>query len=276
MPECARPEVSPARRRVLLATADLAQRQAWYAALSGQGLSVATIASGEQAAQVFAQDPPQLLIVSMRLADMTGWELVRRIRTFDAHLPIIVLGPGTDAPADRRNSVQAYLPDTTPPEALAAVAELCLAAIEPPNTARTVGTVLLVDDEPRLRDIVREFLQLHGFLVHTADSGEAALDALGTARPKAVLLDIRMAGMDGLVTLKKLREADPALPVIIITSADDEATRCEALALGARQYVLKPLNFDHLKDLLVGVMLAPNDRPAFGATPGVNTRSPVS
>lgn len=113
------------------------------------------------------------------------------------------------------------------------------------------GEILLVDDQPRFRMILKEFLQFNGFRVTTAASGEEAIDYLTRARPKVVLLDIRMQGMDGLSTLRHIRVQHPNLPVIIITQLDEEQARAEALALCSYEYLVKPFSFEHLKTVLL-------------------------
>ena len=113
------------------------------------------------------------------------------------------------------------------------------------------GKVLLVDDEPKIRDILQEFLEISGFTVVTADSGEQALQSIMQSPPRVVLLDIRMPGMDGLLTLKHLRVSHPNLPVVIITQDEQEDTMREAVLLGAYDYLIKPFNFDQLKIILL-------------------------
>ena len=119
-----------------------------------------------------------------------------------------------------------------------------------PFLPRLAGTVLLIDDEERMRIIMQNLLELNGFTVFTACSGEEGLTRLDQRRPDAVILDVRMPGMDGLVVLKKIRETLPELPVILVTHVDEEATREEAMRLGATAYVTKPFNFDGLKQAL--------------------------
>ena len=113
------------------------------------------------------------------------------------------------------------------------------------------GSILLVDDEARLRSLLKEFLELNQFEVTTAGSGEEALAQLARAAPEAVLLDIVMPGMDGLSTLKHIRISHPNLPVILISHLDEDDKRQEAVILGANDYLLKPVNFEHLKTLLL-------------------------
>ena len=69
--------------------------------------------------------------------------------------------------------------------------------------------ILVVDDEPGVREALKQLLEYEGYAVSLAASGHEALDSYAEAHPHLVLLDVKMAGMDGLSTLTKLREADP-------------------------------------------------------------------
>jgi DNA-binding response OmpR family regulator len=113
------------------------------------------------------------------------------------------------------------------------------------------GEILLVDDDDRFRGILKEFLELRGFSVVTAGSGEDALGCLAEHAPSVVLLDMKMPGMDGVLTLKHIRMRKPNLPVIIVTSSDEEHTKQEAVVLGSNDYLLKPFNFDYLETILL-------------------------
>ena len=115
---------------------------------------------------------------------------------------------------------------------------------------QSAGTVLLVDDDPRFRAILQAFLELNGCTVVTAGAGDDALERIALDAPNVVLLDMRMPGMDGILTLKHLRMAHPHLPVICVTQDGEDGTREEALTLGANDYLLKPLNFEQLRAIL--------------------------
>ncbi len=111
-------------------------------------------------------------------------------------------------------------------------------------------TVLMVDDDARLTMIVRDFLQLHGFTVVAAGTGEAGLEQLAVLTVDAVVLDVKMPGMGGLAALKQIRASYPDLPVVVLTQVDEEQVRDEALQLGASTYLTKPFHFEQLKAAL--------------------------
>ena len=111
--------------------------------------------------------------------------------------------------------------------------------------------MLVVDDDLPVRDVLSEYFVARGYTVVTAGDGREALDAFARERPDVVLLDIRMPGMDGLEVLKRLREADPNVAVIMVTANDDLTLAREALSVGAFDYVAKPFDFEHLNETVV-------------------------
>jgi CheY-like chemotaxis protein len=110
--------------------------------------------------------------------------------------------------------------------------------------------VLIVDDDRDICETMEEILRLAGYEPSVALSGAAALAALRHASFDVVLLDIRMPEMDGIETLRRLRELDAALPVIMHTAYGVDARVRQALDLGARGVVVKPLQLPQLFALL--------------------------
>jgi len=109
------------------------------------------------------------------------------------------------------------------------------------------STVLVVDDETRMREIIRKELERKGYVVDEAASGEDALTAAERRSYDVVLLDLRMPGMTGLEALAKFRELAPATEIIIITGHGTIDTAIEAMRLGAYHYVTKPFKLRELE-----------------------------
>jgi two-component system response regulator (stage 0 sporulation protein F) len=112
--------------------------------------------------------------------------------------------------------------------------------------ADLLGRILIVDDEAPVLDVLSEYFATQGYTVETAPNGAEALAAVQRARPDLVLLDVRMPGMDGVEVLRKLRDLDRALAVIMVTANEDVALARETLKLGAFDYVSKPFDFRYL------------------------------
>lgn len=110
-----------------------------------------------------------------------------------------------------------------------------------------MARILIVDDEPDLLGFLSEELRKRGHEADTALSGEEAIQRIQGNRPDLILLDIRMQGMGGLETLKRVHGLDPDIGVVIVTAIRDDRLAEEALKLGVRDYVTKPVDFAHLE-----------------------------
>lgn len=120
----------------------------------------------------------------------------------------------------------------------------------------TTPRILIVDDEPHIRTVIRLALQGHGYDVGEASSGEEALDLFTSGQNwNVVLLDERMSGMDGLETLKHLRQHDPAAAVIMVTAFASIELAVEAMKLGATDFMRKPMTPDTLRAAVDGALV---------------------
>jgi DNA-binding response OmpR family regulator len=104
-----------------------------------------------------------------------------------------------------------------------------------------VTTVLVVDDEPIVRDVVVRYLQRDGFTTLEAGDGDTARDLIETGDPGLVVLDVMLPGTDGLELCRWIRSRSD-LPVILLTARGEEADRIVGLELGADDYVTKPFS----------------------------------
>lgn len=101
--------------------------------------------------------------------------------------------------------------------------------------------VLVVDDDPRLRELVRLALERAGFAVQTAGDGAAALTAAARGAPDLIVLDVGLPEMDGFEACRRIR-ARSEVPILFLTARDDEVDRILGLELGADDYVTKPFS----------------------------------
>jgi DNA-binding NtrC family response regulator len=109
------------------------------------------------------------------------------------------------------------------------------------------STVLIVDDERTLARAVKAFLAEAGYEAELAGDGEQALELLPRLRPDVVFADVRLPGMSGIDLLRRIREFDPAIPVIIMTAYGTIEGAVEAVKLGAFDYMKKPVDLEELK-----------------------------
>ena len=107
--------------------------------------------------------------------------------------------------------------------------------------------ILVVDDELDVCDFVKSFFTERNFKVLTALSGEEALRAIRKENPHIVLLDMKMKGMDGLETLKRIRQIDKNMKVIMVTAVEEHDKMDMARKLGVSKYITKPLVLEELE-----------------------------
>ena len=103
------------------------------------------------------------------------------------------------------------------------------------------GTIVVVDDEPNIADLVDLYLRREGYRVVKAGTGEDGIRAVGDHRPRLVVLDVGLPDVDGLEVCRRLR-ANSSIPVIFLTARDGEIDRVLGLELGADDYVTKPFS----------------------------------
>ena len=126
--------------------------------------------------------------------------------------------------------------------------------------------VLVVDDEPPIRKLLRMGLGTQGYDVREAPNGKAALELMAD-KPDLVILDLGLPDMQGLELLRRLRAQNEAVPIVVLSSRGDEAAKVSALDLGADDYVTKPFGMDELlariRAALRHQLQAHGERPIF-------------
>ncbi|HEY6945023.1 MAG TPA: response regulator transcription factor [Candidatus Acidoferrum sp.] len=107
------------------------------------------------------------------------------------------------------------------------------------------ANILVVDDEPQIRRVLRSTLSTQGYVITEAKTGEEALESLRKERPDLVLLDVNMPGMGGVAACREIRRASDA-PIIMLTVRNAERDKVAALDAGADDYVVKPFGIEEL------------------------------
>ncbi|PYP39868.1 MAG: DNA-binding response regulator [Gemmatimonadetes bacterium] len=102
-------------------------------------------------------------------------------------------------------------------------------------------TVLIVEDEPKIAQVARDYLQAAGCTVVTAVDGRSGLQAAARSRPDLVVLDLRLPDIDGLDVARRLRQGGP-VPIIMLTARGEESDKLVGLELGADDYITKPFS----------------------------------
>src|SRR5512137_454705 len=129
----------------------------------------------------------------------------------------------------------------------------------------TGAHILVVDDEPQIRRVMRSALSSHGYVITDAKTGEEALESIRKERPDLVLLDVNMPGMGGIEACREMRHSFDA-PIIMLTVRNAERDKVLALDAGADDYVVKPFGMEELMARIRAALRrhAPGDAlPAF-------------
>jgi len=120
--------------------------------------------------------------------------------------------------------------------------------------------IMLVDDEPNLRELLRQMLELGGFDVVEAEDGLAALEKLEKVAPDVMILDVMMPNLDGVSLCKRLRAGTTfaGLPIIMVSGKTQHRAVQEGLAAGANQYLCKPITVEELLQSVRALLPAPS------------------
>lgn len=108
--------------------------------------------------------------------------------------------------------------------------------------------ILIIDDEPSIGEMVRDYLTLINFTAFYADSPEKGMQILRKERPSLVFLDVLMPKTNGIECLKDIKEISPETIVVMVTAVHDEKTAKLAISYGAYDYLTKPIDFTYLKE----------------------------
>jgi CheY-like chemotaxis protein len=201
------------------------------------------------------------------MPDMNGIEVLKRIRAIDPDAAVIMI---TGVRSDELENEARQL-GVTDFLGKGLAADVLIRAIERevaqrsqvpgrPGTGSRVGTLnrnslLVVDDDPEIRSLVREFLTLRGYRVRVAQDGQEALALVEKERPHLIILDLSMPGMDGIEVLRALRARDFKGGVVTLSASQDEHALQQTLDLGAVDVMGKPVELERL-ELVVQVALA--------------------
>lgn len=260
---------------ILIADAQKEFRDVLQSVLTCYGHEVVAAETGANALDLLKTVAPAVVILDLALPGaMPGIEVLTKLRAAAPALPVIVLTGymPTDLESRARElGVVDVLRKGLKMDILMQAINHAFqyagrSAVKPPQAAAVEAggapkgkpeTILVVDDEPEICDMVGEFLARRGYRVKTASGGEKALATIKAETPDLVLLDIYMPGMNGVEVVRQLKTANllEKLGVIMLTASQEEPLLQEALNLGAFDVLSKPVNLDEL-ELAVAVKLA--------------------
>ncbi|HUV30811.1 MAG TPA: response regulator [Acidobacteriota bacterium] len=192
----------------------------------------------------------QLIISDIVMPDTDGFQLLKFVkgnRQF-SQIPFLVCTDVGDSEAVMRAGelgASAYLVKPVSKESLLPKVQKAL--------EETDGSVLIVDDDSTIRDLLARITERDGYLTLTADSGENAMQVMKRNRVFVVISDIAMPGMDGMELLVSLKSGYPDVPVLLITGQAGRYSREEAISAGADGYITKPFKSADILRTLAGL-----------------------
>ena len=224
--------------------------------LEADGYQVEVAADGHEAIQLARTLSPSAITLDISLPKLDGWSVLNALKRdkATASIPVVVVSIVDNRDFGMVLGATDYLVKPIDHERLQAV----LRGLEGLRQSGD-GTVLIVDDDPAVRDVLSKLLAADGWRVATAADGEAALAAVEHERPSAVVLDLMMPRVDGFEVLQRLR-GEPTtrdLPVIVVTAKDLTDEDRERLGQNAERVLLKQtMPFDELQQEIRGVLMA--------------------
>jgi HAMP domain-containing protein/CheY-like chemotaxis protein len=262
------------RKRLLLVEDDEAERQSVQALLGHEDIEITVAETGSAALEILRENPVDCVVLDLKLPDMSGFEILERIRDDAAlqDIPVVVFtGRELSSDEDARLRTMArsvVVKGVESPERLLDETALFLHRVVaglPPEKQRMLErlhssdedlmhrTVLLVDDDARNIFALSSVLERRGMEVLTATTGSEAIAILNVRADVAiVLMDIMMPGMDGYETIQAIR-AKPGirrLPILALTAKAMKGDREKCLEAGASDYLAKPVNVEQLLSAL--------------------------
>ncbi len=251
--------------RVIIVEEDVRIRELLYELISEVGYDAQTVATGSIALERLKKERPACIIINDADKEDSGLQLARKIRFFDREIKIIMLGSHLEDEGVKKElqdlGVSAYLKeDFHEPENIKKI----LVALKSerfikPDSKEYRGKILVVDDEPESCRMISNYLRRRGFEVEVAYSGEECLIKVPQDNFDVVLLDVTMKNMDGLLTLKRIKAANPKIKVVMVTALANEDVLSQAKAFGASDYIIKPFDFSVLESSLLTLFLSKKD-----------------
>jgi len=230
------------------------------------GHEVLTASNGREGFELFKKHRPRFTLLDLRMPEMNGIEVLKQIRAVDSQAAVLILTAwGSDALEQqaRQLGVVDFLSKRLSLDVLVEAMDrtLQLSAQAPSPTQATAPTeepqatpaaagdgdfILVVDDEPQIRDLLKRFLSLRGYKVRVASDGQQALTMVEQEAPQLIVLDVYMPGINGVEVLRRLRGRKFTGGVILLTASQDDKLLQEALDLGSVDVMGKPVDLERL------------------------------
>ncbi|MCD6583954.1 MAG: response regulator [Candidatus Omnitrophica bacterium] len=249
-------------QRVLIVDSDIEARNTFYEILSSLNYEPTCVPTAKEALNRLTEERFDLIILERDMPDLDGVDIVRKIREFDKDTKIVLLSREDPersilSLAHQLNIQRVLKKDFSTHMMMRDILGTLREKRSSPQPSSLFKnfSILIVDDNPQVRETLQIFLEKKGFKVLTASSGEDAVMKVKLGEPKVVILDIRMPGMDGVVVLRNIKQLNPSIKVIVLTSVRDDYIMKEARREGASEYLVKPYDLEKLDNIITSLLL---------------------
>jgi DNA-binding NtrC family response regulator len=240
--------------RLLLVDDEVEFLESTSKALSRRGFSVSTAASADEAMRLLELQDFEVAVLDVLMPGMPGDDLFRWMKAMHASLPVIMLtGHGTVKQAFEvsREGVFEYLTKPCDMNELARVARRAAAGRNSELGEENLASIdevrlLIIDDEVEFLESVSSALARRGMRVHTAASAGEGMERVQEHVFDVVLLDIKLPDIDGVSLIRRIKEKQPEVEVILLTGKPSVDTGVEGMVRGAVDYLIKPCDTDYL------------------------------
>lgn len=239
-----------------------------HAVLTRHGYEVHTATSGLEGLNLFRQHAPRVTILDLRMPGMDGLTTLKEIRAIDPHAPVIILGGGATEIQENQARALRVTDFVRKGLSLDVLVEGVNRVVQQPArkqegtggpsagaVADTGDTVLVVDDEQLVRDLLVQFLSLRGYRALGVKEGPEAISMVEQSSPDLILLDLMLPGMNGVEVLRRLRDKHFSGAIIIVTGSYDEELLQDAWSLHPQEVITKPIDLDKLLAMIQLVLV---------------------
>jgi len=240
--------------------------------LGGHGHEVIVASTGEAALELFTVRKPRLTIIDICMPGIGGLEVLKQIHWKDPLAAVMILTGSTTETLKRQArdwGAQEFLSKGVPLDDLLGAVNRALtqsaSTASPPlpwgggrqTEPQEPASILVVDDDPAIRDLLTDFLTKRGYRVQTAEDGQTALSVVERGAPQLVVLDIYLPGMNGVTVLRELRARKYTGNVIVLSGSKEEKLLNAMLKMGVVELMPKPFDLERLAlAIQVGLILS--------------------
>lgn len=225
---------------IIIAQSNQETRDIFYKTFTDLGYMAATVLTHREIFDLLAKERPSYIILDAAISDIHAESMLKKIALIDDTIRVLI------APRDKHalQFVKGFIDIIINKQIIEPIQEQS-------KSAALKIKILVVDDQIAPLELIKNFLSKKGYQITIALSGEEAMSKIKENRPDIVFLDIFMQGMDGIITLKAIKDLDKSIIVIMTSGNDDREIIKETIELGANGYLIKPFNLKKLEETIL-------------------------